>query len=401
VFGNFGLFYSRVPNDLAARALSSDNGLSRADYFDAALTQPIPNGTATRTSATATPVTNHFIPTSAGADVIDPSAKLSYIREFVVGFEREIMPNTSAGVRYINRNIPRVLEDVANCPMVAYEFSAATSAICSTVDYILTNPNSSTPINPALVAAFPQFGNVKFDDPVHKYNALEFTLNRRMANNWSLIASYRWSRLRGNFEGFYREDNGQSDPGISSLYDFPTNDPTYAPFYGAGNGDIRFLGDANGILPLDRPHQAKVFGNYLFPFGLNIGVGLNIGSGKPLTALDPNPSYGNGGEIPDTPRGAGIQTVDGFLTRSPLQKQLDFQASYHIKVTGRNRIALMADIFNLFNEQTVLDYDNWTSTSFGAGPNANFGLRTSSLFAGNPGQYQTPRQIRFGARFEF
>src|SRR3954471_14999573 len=63
VFGNYGLFYSRVPNDLAARALSSDNGLTRADYFDAALPKPIPNGTVTRTSPTATAVTNHFIPT--------------------------------------------------------------------------------------------------------------------------------------------------------------------------------------------------------------------------------------------------------------------------------------------------------------------------------------------------
>ena len=27
----------------------------------------------------------------------------------------------------------------------------------------------------------------------------------------------------------------------------------------------------------------------------------------------------------------------------------------------------MADIFNLFNQQTVLDYDNWTAITFGAG----------------------------------
>jgi hypothetical protein len=310
----------------------------------------------------------------------------------VFGFEREIMPNTSAGVRYINRRIPRVLEDVANCPMAASETDAD---ICGNVDYILTNPTSATPINPALLAVAPQYNSVKFDDPVHKYDAVEFTLNRRMSNSWQMNASYRWSRLRGNFEGFYREDNGQS------LYDFPTNDPTYAPHYGAGNGDIRFLGDANGILPLDRPNQAKLFGNYMFPFGLNLGLGLNIGSGKPLTAMDVNPAYGNGGEIPDTARGAGIQTQDGFKTRAPIQSQFDFQASYHIKVGGRRGVALMADIFNLFNQQTVLDYDTWTSTSFGAGPNANFGLRTSSLFAGNPGQYQTPRQIRFGARFEF
>ncbi len=35
LFGNFGRFYARIPNDLAARALSADDGISRADYFDA------------------------------------------------------------------------------------------------------------------------------------------------------------------------------------------------------------------------------------------------------------------------------------------------------------------------------------------------------------------------------
>ena len=35
VYGNWGFFYSKIPNDLAARALSSDAGVSRADYFDA------------------------------------------------------------------------------------------------------------------------------------------------------------------------------------------------------------------------------------------------------------------------------------------------------------------------------------------------------------------------------
>ena len=36
-----------------------------------------------------------------------------------------------------------------------------------------------------------------------------------------------------------------------------------------------------------------------------------------------------------------------------------------------------------------------------AGPNPNFGLPTTSVFAGNPPQFQTPRQIRFGVRFQF
>src|SRR4029077_8475023 len=160
-----------------------------------------------------------------------------------------------------------------------------------------------------------------------------------------LLASYRWSRLRGNFEGFYRDDNGQSDPGITSLYDFPTNDPSYTaigvPEFGY-RGDIRFLGDPNGILPLDRPHQGKVFGNYLFPFGLNLGVGMNVSSGAPLTPIAASPNYTNGGEIPEGPRGSGIQTIDGFKTRTPVQSLLDLQASYTLKLGGNRGITLLA-----------------------------------------------------------
>ena len=205
--------------------------------------------------------------------------------------------------------MPRVLEDVANCPMAAYEL-AATADVCGSVEYILTNPSSATPVNAAAIAASPRLAAVKFDDPVHKYNALEVTLNRR-GSNWSAMASYRYSRLRGNFEGFYRDDNGQSDPGISSLYDFPTNDPTYTSIGGASGGypgDIRYLGDANGILPLDRPHQIKLNGNYMVGEPESRRQHESQSSGKPLTPMAANPNYGSEGEIPVAARGTGIQT---------------------------------------------------------------------------------------------
>src|SRR4029079_11199975 len=92
-------------------------------------------------------------------------------------------------------------------------------------------------------------------------------------------------------------------------------------------GDIRFLGDPNGILPLDRTHQIKIFGNYQFPFGVNFGVGVNLSSGAPLTPLAANPNYSNGGEIPEAPRGSGIQTIDGFNTRTPFQSGREGAAS--------------------------------------------------------------------------
>src|SRR4029450_4326950 len=232
-FGNWGLFYARIPNDVAARHLSADDATTRADYFDSALTLPIP------ADVVAGGVTNHFILQNPVPGLIDPDAKMSYINEFAVGIEREVMANTSFGVRYIYRDFGRILEDIGSAPMVYFETHPGVS-----VRTTLTNPSASSPILPDA-----QSLGATFDDPLHKYQAVEVTLNRRFAQSWSVATSYRWSRLRGNYDGFYRDDNGQSDPAWTSLYDFPTNDRSYTaiggPVYGY-KGDIRFLG-ADGV----------------------------------------------------------------------------------------------------------------------------------------------------------
>jgi hypothetical protein len=231
---------------------------------------------------------------------------------------------------------------------------------------------------------------------------LELTLNRRGVN-WNAMASYRYSQLRGNFEGFYRDDNGQSDPGISSLYDFPTNDPTYTAIGGKQfgyPGDIRFLGDPNGILPLDRPHQIRLNGNYVFMNALNIGINVNLSSGKPLTPMAANPNYDSEGEIPVAARGTGIQTVDGFMVRSPFESQIDLQAAYAIKVGATRKVTFVADIFNLFNERRTLSYDQNTQLSY-PNPNPDLGNPVNSLLSGTPPQFQAPRNVRVGVRFEF
>lgn len=393
VYGSYGIFYQRIPNDLAARALSADAGIG-ADYFDANLTQPIPNGVPAGPAGKQT--TTHYSIAGAGADVIDPNAKITYMQEFLAGFEHQLAANMSVGVRYVHRTIPRVLEDIQPFPVVAADLGLPGA---DSVDYVLTNPGPDTPTSGGLGASF--------EKPIHKYDSVEFTFDRRFSHNWALQASYRWSRLWGTYEGSYRDDNGQSDPGITSLFDFPTNDPSYtaigAPQFGY-QGDIRFLGRAGaGLLPLDRTHQIKVYGSTVLPFGFNVGIGLNVGSGYPLTALaaNPNPNYQNGGEIPLTPRGAGFQTVDGFKTRSPFESSVNAHVDYSLGLGApRRRVVLMADIFNLFDQQRTVGYDNYVETSFGA-PNPNFGQRVSAVLGGAPPLIQTPREVRIGARLEF
>ena len=162
-------------------------------------------------------------------------------------------------------------------------------------------------------------------------------------------------------------------------------------------GDIRYLGSLGaGPLPTDRPHQFKVYGNYATNFGLNLGAGVQLSSGKPLTAMAANPYYENEGEIPEGPRGSGIQTVDGFKKRTPFTSDVNVHADYAIRLGQTQRVVLLADIFNLFNQQNALDYDADTESTFGA-LNPDFG---QPVIARVP-QFQTPFQIRFGARFEF
>src|SRR5262249_27050159 len=104
-------------------------------------------------------------------------------------------------------------------------------------------------------------------------------------------------------------------------------------------------------------------------------------------------------EIPADARGAGIQTVDGFMTRTPFQSDMDLQAAYRFKLGSDRRLTVLADIFNLFDQQIVTAYDTYTSLTFGAGANPNFGQPTSQIVFGP--QIQAPRQIRIGARLSF
>jgi carboxypeptidase family protein len=393
VFGNFGRYYARVPSDLAARALSSDSGIT-ADYFDENLTKPVPDGTVTTNSRTGAQTTTHFTLLGAAGDDIDPKTKLSYYNEWVAGVEYSVGRGLDVGARYVHRDIGRVLEDVQPYPMVATSLGLPGAA---SANYLLTNPGPNTPVVQDIPGA-----TVAFESPVHDYNAVEFTANKRLTNGWSLAASYRWSRLTGTYEGFFRNDNGQSDPGITSLYDYPTNDPTYtsigAPQFGY-SGDVRFVGSAgSGPLPLDRPHDIKVYGSYDVRHRLNLSLGLELESGAPLTAFAAHPIYGGGGEIPLTARGAGFQTSDGFRTRTPWTKPVNAEASYSFRAGGRD-LRLIADVFNVFNTQTILDYNNFSEIEFGE-PNADFGLAgASGVISGQ--QFATPRQLRVGVRYEF
>jgi len=99
-------------------------------------------------------------------------------------------------------------------------------------------------------------------------------------------------------------------------------------------------------------------------------------------------------------RGAGIETTDGFKTRTPFLTQFNVQASYDVKIGKTAKVTFLANAFNLVNTQTVLAYDQWTELSFGV-PNPDFGKPETQVLAGHPPQFQAPFAMTLGARLRF
>lgn len=141
-----------------------------------------------------------------------------------------------------------------------------------------------------------------FPTPSRDYHALEFVYNRRFADGWMAYVNYRWAELDGIYEGSYRNDNGQSDPFLTSLFDFPqasavdTNaDGTFDTFI---QSDTLIGQYEPGPLNTDRTHIINGFVSKQFDMGLNVGGRINIRSGQPQGPLFAHPAYRNAGEVP-------------------------------------------------------------------------------------------------------
>jgi len=398
-------------------------------------------------SRSATGVVSSFGAPNFGSSTslgIIPGTKAQYEDEYVIGFERELTPSIVIKARYTDRRLGRILEDVGST-------SPEGSVISPNFTGGITNPGPSTDIavneqeitytQAQFLAANPSgnpttgsyrapvagctagtdtffavggpfingrnqevggacFTNLEtmdagpgdgipdgFVKPVRRYQAVELEVDKRFSNHWLAVVNFRWGTLYGNYEGAYRNDNGQSDPGISSLFDFTP-------------GRLNLLGDqfANGMLSSDRRAVGNLFLSYNIgsdtPFlhrvkGLTVGTGLRGQSGVPLSLLGDHPIYLNQGEVPIGGRGA--------LGRTPSTLQLDMHADYPIALSEKYRIKLAMDMFNMTNSQFQLgrvQYTQTTASAIGLPPPLNVDYN-------RPTGFQTPFYARGSIRFEF
>jgi hypothetical protein len=417
IFGSYGKFFDRLKFELPAGSFGGD--FFRRDFFDI-LPGVTPGSVERFNTFTYASVLGSYLGTSQGLCPVtlsgtrsrchvdlrvpsfaDPNLKPFTQREFTIGVERELFKNYLFTARYTNKEVIDAVED------------AGVINVSGSEVYKIVNPCKG--INKTDVAAG---GYARCNEAQREYNAMQLSVERRLVNGFYFNANYTLSKLFGNYSGLASSDeNGRTDPGVSRYFD--------VPFQGFAVGTGR---PDNGRLATDRPHVFNFYGAYTYGwFGKSVNestvsVFTNAQSGTPVTTtveLAANEVILNG---------------RGDLGRTPTFTRTDFAFNHRYKFGRDNRYAVIfnVNINNLLNERNVTDFyrlitDTGIDLSFanlgftsdlvgtnaaittGVGNQIRSFLATSATLvdprynATRPvaNAFQTPRNVRFGLRFQF
>jgi outer membrane receptor protein involved in Fe transport len=295
-----------------------------------------------------------------GATPPDSDLQPQTVNETAAGVEYEILNDLILGLRGIYRGQGSVIED---------------GSFDEGETFFLFNPGESTTERKACATQFGCFGHAR-----RYYRALEFTATKRFTTDYQFIASYVYSSLTGNYEGFYRSENNQGLANLSTLFDIQS-----------------LLANRYGRLPSDRPHQLKFDGTYRSPWKLLVSGTFRAQSGIPFNALIPHPTYGDN-EGFEVPRGTALNPITGS-NRTPATYNLDLGLSYPIKLGESSQLRIQADWFNVTNTQRAIRQDETLRTNSGI-PNAQF-IQFPNPFYGQGTIFQYPSSLRLGIKWKF
>ncbi len=348
-----------------------------------------------------------------------PRLRGQFNRQFQAGYDQEIVEDLLVGVTWLHNSLGRAVEDVSTNGGnnfiianpghdVAPDDIAIQQAQCddlqTQLDALDPDDESRTQLSREfsrcqfLVDAFTRVGRM-FDRPIRNYDAWTFRVQKRLAKNWILLASYTYSRLIGNYDGSVDRNSGSINLGASSQYDLP-----------------ELVRNSFGPLFNDLPHQIKFDGYYQFDLReagrLTLGSSIRFQSGVPVSLLGNHSMYG--ASIYLLPRGAGGRTPPVYNVNLslgyayPLPRELELEVSGRlVNLTNAKAILRVSETYTSSNTRAVAggDFkdllhvriqDPGQPTSFYqrtlVPKHGNFGVETS---------FQQPISAQFEVRLRF
>jgi hypothetical protein len=327
VYGSWGVFY-----DITKLQITQGFGGIRTQLFSFTLDspdfRPIVDNPACPPECPGTLIfgdSSPIVPTNhPDLHAIDPALAQMRLQEFVTGVERELAPALAASARYIHKQIDRALEDVGT------QSPGETEAFLRIANPGFGVASEFYPGGGATPLALPK--------AVRDYDAFEVALDRRLSGRWAARAAYTWSRLSGNYSGLAQSDEDSRfapivAPNTGASFDLPIRsfDERARPVY--------------GVLATDRPHQVKVQGVYIWPFGTSVGAAWYGASGIPRTR---EAAYNRGIEVMYHGRNS-----DGRL---PFLSRLDLHVRHDLRLGSRYRLGFSANVMNAMNQGTTTNY---------------------------------------------
>jgi hypothetical protein len=272
---------------------------------------------------------------------LDADLSGQYAEAFTLGFEREVMPNMAVSADYIHRRSRDLVvkEEVGNTwEPVEVTYEGTTYTVYDRVE-----------ADPAYIIK-----NAPNDEYYSKYDALILSATKRYSDNWQAQVSLTLSDFRGN--------------GGYSYYAFNGDDS----YYSDPNSRI----NAEGHFPNHVPWNLKVIGAYTFPYDITVAGYATYRAGTTYTRYLTVTGLTQGSED------INVEEL-GSHHHDPVF-YLDVRIEKPFRI-DRFNFTLLADIYNLFNNGTVIGTVNEINLS-------TFGDATS---------VQDPRVIQLGARFSF
>ncbi len=285
-----------------------------------------------------------------------PNLKGQYNQQLQLGYEQEVLEDVVVGVRWLHTDLGRAVEDVSTNggqdfiianpgEPVAQEDIRRKQRRC---DRLTEQLDQLTPDDEGfsstarelqrcqfLVDAYGEI-NTQFAPPSRNYDAWTFQLKKRFADNWLLIASYTYSRLVGNYDGFVDPISGAINLGSSLQYDTP-----------------ELVRNSFGPLSNNQPHAAKLDAFYSFDLRkagrLTLGTSFRAASGYPINIRGGSGTFVGTGVIFLLPRGAGGRIAPNY------RWNLNFGYAYPLPKDLE--LEFTARLINITNAKAVLRVD--------------------------------------------
>ncbi len=219
------------------------------------------------------------------------------------------------------------------------------------------------------------------------YNGVTLALNRRLANNYSYLVSYTYSKAEDtstDFQSaFIPQSNGRGRD-LNNLTGLPIGfDPR----------------SEKGPATHDQRHRLVVSGMYVFPWSVNFSTIITAASGRPYTPLagaDLN-GDGDGGAFPaDRARRTPTDPSSAVGRNSETMKgqfNVDARLSKRFNFGGKLGFEAIVDVFNLLDRVNYTEINN----IFGPGAFPGSGIATYGLYE----QALPGRQFQLGAKIIF